>query len=114
MEQWTEEDIEEEQVIAPMEDTQDDHEQQPSKLYPSVFSRPRGKYRQMLIRTTTNIQPDQPLTIGYVDTTLPVASRRQKLLQDYYFTCLCQRCVTESQATGASKAKEKKGKRNRR
>ncbi|KAI8092505.1 uncharacterized protein BX664DRAFT_293598 [Halteromyces radiatus] len=74
-------------------------------LYPlaSLFNhdcayncQPRGKFREMTIRTLSTIQKEDPLTIAYTDTDLPVMNRRQKLLQDYYFTCQCNRCLLES------------------
>ncbi|KAI8339860.1 hypothetical protein BC941DRAFT_235713 [Chlamydoabsidia padenii] len=109
VEQWTEEGIEEEQVKSSNNQLDSDNKEDDDEKvdYPSVFTRPRGKFRQMFIRTITHIQPDQPLTIGYVDTNLPVANRRQKLLQDYYFTCLCQRCVMESTIKVKNKKKNK-------
>ncbi|KAG2219217.1 hypothetical protein INT45_004577, partial [Circinella minor] len=63
--------------------------------YPDVFSQTRGNFRSMLIRTVQQVNPDDPLTISYIDSSLPVSARRQKLKQDYYFDCQCARCINE-------------------
>ncbi|ORZ20312.1 hypothetical protein BCR42DRAFT_488846 [Absidia repens] len=137
VEQWTEEGIEDELVTMDLSDDQQQQsepvdcslsnenvnnkeQQEIRKVYPSVFTQPRGKFRQMFIRTIATVLPHECLTIGYVDTSLPVANRRQKLLQDYYFTCECQRCVVESKIGGGpssgsnkkNKKKKNKGKIN--
>ncbi|KAI8876288.1 hypothetical protein K501DRAFT_288966 [Backusella circina FSU 941] len=63
--------------------------------YPPVFSQPRGVFRVMMIRALRDIQSGSALTISYIDSALPVASRRQRLLEDYYFNCFCDRCKIE-------------------
>ncbi|KAI8371515.1 uncharacterized protein BYT42DRAFT_580556 [Radiomyces spectabilis] len=67
----------------------------PTTYYPPEFTQPRGSFRMMLIRTLRSVPMDEPLTISYVDTSLPVAARRQKLLQDYYFECQCAKCLRD-------------------
>lgn len=79
-------------------------------VYPDVFTRPRGLYRVMEIRTLRHADPDVPLTISYVDTSLPVAARRKKLLEDYFFECTCTRCESELVA-GRKVSKKKKNKK---
>ncbi|CDS13365.1 hypothetical protein LRAMOSA05543 [Lichtheimia ramosa] len=78
-------------------------------VYPDVFTRPRGLYRVMEIRTLRHADPDVPLTISYVDTSLPVAARRKKLLEDYFFECTCTRC--ESELVAGRKVSKKKNKK---
>jgi hypothetical protein len=72
-----------------------DIQRQQLPTYPPVFSQPRGVFRMMMIRAIRDIQSGSALTISYIDSALPVASRRQKLLEDYYFNCLCDRCKKE-------------------
>ncbi|KAF7731586.1 SET and MYND domain-containing protein 5 [Apophysomyces ossiformis] len=64
--------------------------------YPPVFSRTRGEFRLMQIRSLRPIRPGEPLTISYIDSSLPVGARRQRLLEDYYFECQCGRCLQEA------------------
>ncbi|KAI8149895.1 hypothetical protein BJV82DRAFT_707680 [Fennellomyces sp. T-0311] len=65
------------------------------RYYPNVFSQPRGTFRPMLIRTIRPVSAGDPLTISYIDASLPVSARRQKLREDYYFDCQCDRCIRE-------------------
>lgn len=81
-----------------------------SMVYPDVFTRPRGLYRVMEIRTLRDAEADTPLTISYVDTSLPVAARRKKLLEDYFFECTCTRCESELLLGSSKKASKKKTK----
>ncbi|ORX49529.1 SET domain-containing protein [Hesseltinella vesiculosa] len=112
VEQWTEEDLEDEQVSIPSHDLghPTDPPQPMATMYPSVFTQPRGKNRQMFIKTTRDVQANEPLTISYIDTQLPVATRRQLLAQDYYFACTCLRCAMESATLAKSKKQKSKKK----
>ncbi|KAI9306845.1 hypothetical protein BJ944DRAFT_262875 [Cunninghamella echinulata] len=109
VEQWTEEDLEEEKIKQQITDD-DGQEKEPIFTYPSVFKQAHGKFRQMMIRTVQDVQEGEALTIGYIDTNIPVSSRRQRLLQDYYFTCQCQRCIKESSQIASFKKKKNKRK----
>ncbi|KAG0171336.1 SET and MYND domain-containing protein 3 [Apophysomyces sp. BC1034] len=73
-----------------------DAEPRPKLYYPPVFSRPRGGFRLMQIKSIRDIQPGEALTISYIDASLPVAARRQQLLSEYYFECQCTRCLEET------------------
>ncbi|KAI9277962.1 hypothetical protein BC943DRAFT_364045 [Umbelopsis sp. AD052] len=82
-------------------------EQQP-KPVPSVFEFPRGAFRLMLVRTLCVAQAEKPLCISYIDWDQPVAARRRKLLEEYFFECMCERCVKESQAKPKTKKSSNK------
>ncbi|KAI9488429.1 hypothetical protein BDB00DRAFT_848031 [Zychaea mexicana] len=73
--------------------------------YPDVFSQTRGTFRTMVIRTIRHVNAGDPLTISYIDSSLPVSTRRQLLRQDYYFDCQCNRCIKE---LSSQKKKKKK------
>lgn len=70
---------------------------------PSVFDAPRGAFRLMIIRTLRAAEAGKPLCISYIDFDQPVAARRRKLLEEYFFECMCDRCVEESQVKPKSK-----------
>ncbi|KAJ3115346.1 hypothetical protein HK098_006997 [Nowakowskiella sp. JEL0407] len=57
----------------------------------------------LTITTIRSVEKDEELTISYIDTNLPLHARRQRLLDDYYFTCRCTRCESESSGTGTTK-----------
>lgn len=97
MEQYTEQNLEDEQLESKSDDGT------VTLYYPDVFQKPRGVYRLMQIKTIRAVQKGDPLTISYIDTSLPVAARRQRLRDDYYFDCECDRCLRELQ----SKVKKK-------
>ncbi|KAI9260468.1 hypothetical protein BDA99DRAFT_512144 [Phascolomyces articulosus] len=63
--------------------------------YPDLFSKTRGSFRPMLVRTIRSVKANDSLTISYIDSSLPVSARRQILKQDYYFVCQCDRCINE-------------------
>ncbi|KAI9315078.1 hypothetical protein BX666DRAFT_353236 [Dichotomocladium elegans] len=76
--------------------------------YPDVFSTAHGGYRSMIIRSLRDVQAHEPLTISYIDSTLPVNARRRQLIEDYFFECECDRCVKETATPGiAGKLKKK-------
>ncbi|KAJ3221797.1 hypothetical protein HK099_003091 [Clydaea vesicula] len=56
------------------------------------------------IHSKTFVLQGEDLTISYIDVNLPVQARRQKLKQEYFFICNCDRCVRESANT---KSKQK-------
>lgn len=77
-------------------------------VVPSVFDAPRGAFRIMIIRTLREAEPGKPLCISYIDWDQPVAARRRKLLEEYFFECMCERCVSESQVKPKPKRGNKK------
>ena len=52
----------------------------------------------VVVRAKTDLTPGVELTTTYVDTTLPVAERRARLLHGYGFSCACSRCAAEEEA----------------
>ncbi|CAG8692694.1 3795_t:CDS:2, partial [Scutellospora calospora] len=55
-------------------------------------------YGEMKFVALRNILKGEELTISYLqdeNDLLPLQSRRQKLLNEYYFSCQCCRCVAE-------------------
>ncbi|CAO3608533.1 unnamed protein product [Cunninghamella blakesleeana] len=124
VEQWTEEGLENEKIK--LLNTNDDDENinnnnnnkekekendkvgnESKFIYPSIFNQTHGKFRQMFIRTTRQVQKGEALTIGYIDTNLPLSSRRHTLLQDYYFTCQCNKCTEEFNQISSKKKRNK-------
>jgi hypothetical protein len=90
-------------------DGEPDQEQQPKAIVvPSVFDSPRGAFRLMLVRTLRVAQAEKPLCISYIDWDQPVAARRRKLLEEYFFECMCERCVKESQVKPKTKKSSNK------
>ncbi|KAH6561267.1 hypothetical protein BASA50_000277 [Batrachochytrium salamandrivorans] len=57
---------------------------------------------QMAFRTLQKIAAGDMLTISYIDTNIPVSARRARLMDDYFFLCLCERCVKESELDSTS------------
>jgi len=49
----------------------------------------------MLLQCTRPINKGEELCISYLDTSLDVHERRETLLDEYFFTCLCSRCELE-------------------
>lgn len=94
----------------PTLDGEPDQEQQQSKaiVVPSVFDSPRGSFRLMLVRTLRVAEAGKPLCISYIDWDQPVAARRRKLLEEYFFECMCERCVRESQVKPKTKKSSNK------
>ncbi|KAJ7989133.1 hypothetical protein DPEC_G00316360 [Dallia pectoralis] len=52
----------------------------------------QGKTLQL--RAIRAIQPAEELTISYIGVLLPTRERQTQLLDQYHFTCQCQRCIT--------------------
>ncbi|KAI9341963.1 hypothetical protein BDR26DRAFT_859859 [Obelidium mucronatum] len=59
----------------------------------------------LTFKTRRRIEAGEELTIAYMDTNVPLASRRSALLQDYFFECCCDRCLLESKAKPNQRAK---------
>ena len=53
-----------------------------------------GAHR-LLVSTRSDVASGTELTISYIDTSLPVATRRKLLWQTYRFVCGCERCESE-------------------
>ncbi|KAI8804075.1 hypothetical protein BJ742DRAFT_682504, partial [Cladochytrium replicatum] len=57
----------------------------------------------LIVRTKKAVEKDEELTISYIDTNLPVHARRQRLQDEYYFTCSCARCIAELSGAASRK-----------
>ncbi|KAK5668814.1 hypothetical protein BDV3_006448 [Batrachochytrium dendrobatidis] len=51
---------------------------------------------KMAFRTLKDVSKGEMLTISYIDTNMPVSARRARLMDDYFFECMCERCISES------------------
>lgn len=81
---------------------------------PAELATPRGAHRVMTITATRDIPVGADLTITYIDADQPLSARRSRLREDYYFTCLCERCIAEDAASTSGREKGKgKGKKVR-
>lgn len=49
----------------------------------------------ILIQALREIRAGDECSISYIDTNQPLANRRKKLLEEYFFTCACVRCIEE-------------------
>lgn len=49
------------------------------------------------VRAIKTIEPNEKISINYVDIKLPRAERKSKLLEQYYFQCNCPRCDIHSE-----------------
>lgn len=49
----------------------------------------------LFVRTLRKIQPEEELTISYIDLCTHYAARQQMLQEQYHFTCACARCTNE-------------------
>lgn len=94
-----------EQTVDQADGGQDEESSNPPVVIPSVFDAPRGAFRLMVMRTLRDVQAGKPLCISYIDWDQPVAARRRKLLEEYFFDCMCDRCVEESQLKSKSGSK---------
>ena len=56
----------------------------------------------LALTAARDIRAGEQLTIGYVDTGLPLARRRAELEFAYGFTCRCPRCVEEAGGGGGA------------
>ncbi|KAJ3398146.1 hypothetical protein HDV05_002706, partial [Chytridiales sp. JEL 0842] len=59
----------------------------------------------MTIRTLRPLKQGEELSISYINTLLPLASRRSILSQDYFFECGCTRCKREAGMKPGERAK---------
>ena len=50
----------------------------------------------LTLRTRRAVRKGEPLSITYVDQSLPVDARREQLRKQHCFVCYCERCVRES------------------
>ncbi|KAI8824429.1 uncharacterized protein EV422DRAFT_487271, partial [Fimicolochytrium jonesii] len=50
---------------------------------------------EITFRTKRPVKQNEPLTISYIDANIPLHARRSRLQQEYYFHCMCSRCVAE-------------------
>ncbi|XP_036398732.1 histone-lysine N-methyltransferase SMYD3 [Megalops cyprinoides] len=50
--------------------------------------------RILHLRAIRDIQPNEELTISYIDTLMPSSERRKRLQEQYHFLCQCQQCAT--------------------
>lgn len=57
----------------------------------------------LYIVANTDIIAGEEMTISYIDTNRPVSARQEQLQSDYQFTCLCCRCLRETNAKHNSK-----------
>ncbi|RIA91373.1 hypothetical protein C1645_767489 [Glomus cerebriforme] len=67
-----------------------------------ALSKKKGLFREVEFVALHNINEGEELTISYIaDTRSPLHVRRQKLMDDYYFLCECDRCkIEETKANG--------------
>ena len=56
------------------------------------------------VRARRALRAGDELTTTYIDTSLPVAERKSRLLHGYGFTCSCERCSAEEGPAPAAPA----------
>ncbi|CAG5853905.1 unnamed protein product [Menidia menidia] len=63
---------------------------------------------QLKLRAVRDINPEEELTISYIETLSLTEDRQQQLEEQYHFTCHCQRCQTQEDQEEVRHNKPKK------